>query len=79
MHYVDEGHGEPILAVHGNPTWSFYWRNIIAKFSQTQRAIAADQRFRYAQRNETENGCRRRHENRPQAILARLHDGLMSR
>jgi haloalkane dehalogenase len=42
MHYVDEGHGEPILAVHGNPTWSFYWRNIIARFSSTQRVIAAD-------------------------------------
>ena len=26
MHYLDEGTGEPLLFVHGNPTWSFYWR-----------------------------------------------------
>src|SRR5690606_14909525 len=25
-HYVDEGEGEPIVFVHGNPTWSFYFR-----------------------------------------------------
>jgi haloalkane dehalogenase len=28
MHYVDEGAGDPVVLVHGNPTWSFYWRDL---------------------------------------------------
>lgn len=30
MHYVDEGAGNPILLLHGNPTWGFPYRNVIA-------------------------------------------------
>ncbi len=30
MHYVDEGEGDPILFLHGNPTSSYLWRNIMA-------------------------------------------------
>ncbi|MEQ8790473.1 MAG: alpha/beta fold hydrolase [Pirellulaceae bacterium] len=41
-HYVDEGQGEPLLMVHGNPTWSFYWRNIVFAFRDTHRAVAVD-------------------------------------
>jgi haloalkane dehalogenase len=29
MHYVDEGEGDPVLLLHGEPTWSFLWRKII--------------------------------------------------
>ncbi|GAB4275086.1 MAG TPA: alpha/beta hydrolase [Opitutae bacterium] len=29
MHYVDEGSGVPVIMLHGNPTWSFYYRNLI--------------------------------------------------
>ena len=29
QHYLDEGAGRPLLLVHGNPTWSFHWRNLI--------------------------------------------------
>ena len=29
LHYLDEGAGEPLLFIHGNPTWSFYWRNLV--------------------------------------------------
>ena len=29
MHYIDEGAGDPILFLHGNPTSSYLWRNII--------------------------------------------------
>jgi haloalkane dehalogenase len=29
MHYVDEGEGDPVLMLHGEPTWSFLWRRII--------------------------------------------------
>ena len=40
MHYVDEGHGDPILLVHGEPTWSFLWRKIIPQLPG--RVVAPD-------------------------------------
>lgn len=42
LHYVDEGQGTPILMLHGNPTWSFYYRNLIQTFSGSFRTIAPD-------------------------------------
>jgi haloalkane dehalogenase len=42
MHYVDEGSGEPLLMVHGNPTWSFYWRRLILAFRGRARCVAPD-------------------------------------
>ncbi|MCK6522384.1 alpha/beta fold hydrolase [Myxococcota bacterium] len=44
MHYLDEGpqRAPAILAVHGNPTWSFYWRALIPAFSQTSRVVIPD-------------------------------------
>ncbi len=42
MHYVDEGEGEPILFLHGNPTSSYLWRNIIPFVTDDYRAIAVD-------------------------------------
>ncbi len=42
MHYVDEGDGEPILFLHGNPTSSYLWRNIIPFVTGNYRAIAVD-------------------------------------
>ncbi|MBU4318393.1 MAG: alpha/beta fold hydrolase [Proteobacteria bacterium] len=41
-HYVDEGSGEPIVMVHGNPTWSFYFRELIKGLKGTHRVIAPD-------------------------------------
>ncbi len=41
-HYVDEGHGDVLLLVHGNPTWSFYWREIIRAMRANYRVIAVD-------------------------------------
>lgn len=41
-HYVDEGTGDSVLMIHGNPTWSFYYRNLIAALRNTHRAIAPD-------------------------------------
>ena len=41
-HYVDEGAGEVLLLVHGNPTWSFYWRSVIAGLRDRYRVIAVD-------------------------------------
>lgn len=42
QHYVDVGEGEPVLMVHGNPTWSFYYRNLIHGLSDAYRCIAVD-------------------------------------
>ena len=42
MHYVDEGNGDPIVMVHGNPGWSFEFRNVIKELSKTLRCIAPD-------------------------------------
>jgi haloalkane dehalogenase len=42
MHYVEEGEGEPVLFLHGNPTSSYLWRNIIPHLSGRYRAIAVD-------------------------------------
>jgi len=41
-HYVDEGRGEPVVMVHGNPTWSFYYRELIKSLSGRYRTIAPD-------------------------------------
>ena len=42
MHYVDEGKGDVILFVHGTPSWSFEYRNIIKDLSANYRCIAFD-------------------------------------
>lgn len=42
MHYVDEGRGHPVVMVHGNPTWSFYWRRLVTALRDGCRAIAPD-------------------------------------
>lgn len=42
MHYVEKGEGEPILFLHGNPTSSYLWRNIIPYAAEHGRAIAVD-------------------------------------
>ena len=41
-HYIDEGQGEPVIMIHGNPTWSFYFRELIKKLSPEFRTIAVD-------------------------------------
>ena len=43
LRYVDEGAGDQtLLCVHGNPTWSFYYRKVIERFSANHRVIAVD-------------------------------------
>ena len=42
MHYVDEGEGDPILFLHGNPTSSYLWRNVIPHLKGSGRLIAPD-------------------------------------
>jgi haloalkane dehalogenase len=42
VHYVDEGQGAPVLLLHGNPTWSFLYRQIIKELRPECRLIAPD-------------------------------------
>jgi haloalkane dehalogenase len=42
MHYVDVGEGDPILFLHGNPTSSYLWRNIIPYVDGQARCVAVD-------------------------------------
>jgi haloalkane dehalogenase len=42
VHYVDEGEGPPLLFLHGNPTWSFLYRELIAGLRDRFRCIAPD-------------------------------------
>jgi len=42
LHYIDEGEGPVIVMVHGNPTWSYYYRNLISLLSKEFRVIAVD-------------------------------------
>lgn len=44
MHVIDEGPRDApvLLCLHGNPTWSFYWRRIVAAFSDRYRVVVPD-------------------------------------
>jgi haloalkane dehalogenase len=42
LHYLDQGTGPVVLMVHGNPTWSFYWRTIVAGLADQHRCIVPD-------------------------------------
>ena len=39
-HYIDQGVGEPLVMIHGNPTWSFLYRNIASAMLKRQQAQA---------------------------------------
>jgi haloalkane dehalogenase len=39
MHYVDEGDGDPVLLLHGNPTWGFLYREVIGPLVQSGRRV----------------------------------------
>ncbi len=41
-HYLDEGQGLPVVMLHGNPTWSFYYRNLVKELSTDHRTIVPD-------------------------------------
>ena len=42
LHYLDEGHGPPLLMVHGNPSWSFLWRRLVSALAPDFRCLAPD-------------------------------------
>ncbi len=66
LHYLDEGAGGHVfLMVHGNPTWSFYWRNLVAAWRDRFRVVVPDhlgcglsdkpQRYGYSLQQHTAN------------------------
>ncbi len=44
MHYLDEGprDGEVVLALHGNPSWSYYWRHLVRGLRDRYRVVVPD-------------------------------------
>ena len=42
VHYLDEGEGEPILCLHGEPSWSYLYRKMIPLLSASHRVVAMD-------------------------------------
>lgn len=42
MHYVEAGEGAPILFLHGNPAWSYIWRNVLPHVASVGRCVALD-------------------------------------
>ena len=42
LHVIDEGHGRPVVMLHGNPSWSFYYRNLLEELSGNHRVIVPD-------------------------------------
>lgn len=42
MHYLDEGKGETVVMVHGNPTWSFYFRELVKALRGHYRCVVPD-------------------------------------
>ena len=42
MHYLDEGEGDPVLLLHGEPTWSYLYRKVIPPVAAVARAVAPD-------------------------------------
>ena len=41
-HFLDQGEGDPVVMLHGNPTWSFYFRNLVKGLSSQCRTIVPD-------------------------------------
>lgn len=42
MHYLDEGAGETVVMVHGNPSWSIYYRNLVGALKDRYRCLVPD-------------------------------------
>ena len=42
LHYLDEGTGPPVVMLHGNPTWSFYYRSLVNGLSGRYRTLVPD-------------------------------------
>ena len=41
-HYLDEGQGDPLVMLHGNPSWSFMYRELVRAFRDSYRTVVPD-------------------------------------
>ena len=80
MHYVDEGNGPAIVFVHGNPSWSFEFRQLIADLRSDYRCIAPDHvGFGLSSRSDDKDDHHpHAHARRLAALLDELHVGEMT-
>lgn len=85
MHYLDEGSAPPLLMLHGNPTWSFLYRDIVHGLHDRFRCIDKDIAFRSAKRARFEEifpshrtveltGAGHFQEDAPEEIVAAVRD-----
>lgn len=73
QHYIDEGHGELLLFVHGTPSWSFDFRNVIKELSTHFRCIAMDHiGFGLSEKPSDYNYSTQHHSERLTAFIAHL-------
>lgn len=79
MHYLDENkapegkEGEPIVCVHGNPTWSYYYRELVKAFSPNHRIIVPDHiGMGLSEKPQAYNYCLRQHIDNLEALLDNL-------
>src|SRR5436309_2218643 len=42
VHYIDEGTGETLLCLHGEPTWSYLYRKLFPQLAASHRVVAMD-------------------------------------
>src|SRR5439155_824656 len=42
LHYLDEGQGDPVVMIHGNPSWSIYFRGLVEGLKDSHRLIVPD-------------------------------------
>lgn len=56
LHYVDEGHGTPVIFVHGSLSFGGYWTNQVPRFARHYRAIAYSRRYNYPNVNPAQPG-----------------------
>lgn len=85
MHYLDEGlGGEVVLMVHGNPTWSFYYRELVLGLQDKYRCIVPDhigcgysdkpQKYDYCLKNHIKNLSELIQKIKPEKLHLILHD-----
>jgi pimeloyl-ACP methyl ester carboxylesterase len=74
LHYLDEGEGEPIVLLHGNPTWSFLYRNFIPRLARRHRVVAPDYMGFGLSEKPTDESAYSLHNHT--AIITSLLDGL---
>ena len=72
-HYLDEGRGEPVVMLHGNPTWSFYYRHLISGLRDQYRVIVPDHMgCGLSDKPQKYNYCLQQHIDNLDALLEKL-------